>query len=105
MSLRGEIFDYPTRVLVNSEEKPEEVYLVDLTALPRGIDHDGYMQFNGSCQCKDFIYRCLPKLKIPENKGMICRCKHLRYAREHALSFILPELKKADPNTDEDTQT
>lgn len=98
MPLTGEIQDYPTRILVNSEEHPEEeAYLVDLCGYKVGN------VFNGVCQCKDFVFRCEPRLKRPGNT-IICRCKHIRYAREIVLDYVLPAMRKHDPNIDEDGQ-
>src|SRR6478736_5337907 len=102
MSMRGEVHDYPTRIMVLSEEDQEDAYLVDLTEFEVGLNDQGCMTFNGSCQCKDFIYRWLPRIKKPENMGKVFRCKHIRWAREHALEFMLPKLKEADPNTREE---
>lgn len=108
--MKGEIFDYPSRVLVTSEEDEHKAYLVDLTMWPLGRDERGIMQFNGSCGCganigcKDFLYRCEPKLKRPENKGKVFRCKHCRWARENVLDFLLEHLRKNDPNHPEELQ-
>lgn len=97
MSLTGEIQDYPTRILVNSEENPEEeAYLVDLCRYKVGN------VFNGVCQCKDFVFRCEPRLKRPDNTT-IFRCKHIRYARENVIDALLPIIHASDPNIpDED---
>ncbi len=104
MSMSARIFDYPTRVMVSSEDKPEEEYLVDLVEWELGLDKAGNMEYNGSCDCKDFLFRCLPMLKKPENMGKVYRCKHLRFARDHALTFLLPHLKQSDPNIHEKYQ-
>lgn len=106
MSMTARVPDYPTRIAVTSEEEPECEYLVDLVEWEIGLDPtNAIMQYNGSCQCKDYLYRCLPRLKKPEFMGKIFRCKHIRWAREHALEFMLPKLKEADPNIHEDLQT
>lgn len=106
MSMTARVADYPTRVYVTSEDEPDEEYLVDLVEHELGLDSTtGLMQFNGSCQCKDYLYRWLPRLKKPEHMGKVFRCKHIRWAREHALEFMLPKLKEADPNIHEDYQT
>ena len=96
MSLHGEIYDYPTRILVHSETDSEGSYLVDLCAYPVGG------LYNGCCQCRNWLYRCLPQLKKPENSGKIFRCKHIRWARENCLDFILPHMAASDPNTPEE---
>lgn len=94
--MQGEIYDYPTRLLVVSETDGDHAsYLVDLCAYRVGS------VFNGACQCKSFMYRCRPQIKLPGN-DKICRCKHIRWARENALDFILPHLAAADPNPPED---
>jgi hypothetical protein len=105
MSMTGRIFDYPTRLLVASEDNPDEEYLVDLVEWELGLNEHGVMTFNGSCQCEDYLYRWLPRLKKPENMGKVFRCKHIRWAREHALEFMLPKLKDADPNIHEKYQS
>lgn len=105
MSMHGEVHDYPTRVLVHSEEDDNQAYLVDLTEFELGLSDNGNMTYNGSCQCKDYLYRCLPRLKKPEFMGKVFRCKHIRWARDHALEFMLPRLKQADPNHPEGLQT
>ncbi len=105
MSMNARVADYPTRVYVTSEEEPDAEYLVDLTEWELGLSDQGFMTFNGSCQCKDYLYRCLPRLKKPEFMGKVFRCKHVRWAREHALEFMLPKIKQADPNLDEKYQT
>jgi len=95
--MTGEIWDYPTRIRVTSESDINDSYLVDLTDFPvNGI-------FNGSCQCQHFVCVLRPKIKTPGNT-FLHRCKHLRWARDHALDFILPHLKAADPNIPEDQQ-
>ena len=104
MSLSGRVFDYPTRFLIVSEEDSEQEYLVDLVEHELGLDKNGNMEFNGGCNCRDFLYRCLPKLKKPEFMGQVHRCKHVRFARSEALNILLPYLKKHDPNIHEDFQ-
>ncbi len=105
MTMHARVADYPTRVYVTSEEEPEAEYLVDLVEWEIGLSEQGFMQFNGSCQCKDYLYRCLPRLKKPEDMGKVFRCKHVRWAREHALEFMLPRIKAADPNIEEKYQS
>ncbi len=107
------IFDYPTRIVVSSESETDVEYVVDLCRFPVGLDQNGNMVFNGSCGrsdlgvkgCRNFIYKCEPMLKKPENMGKIYRCKHIREAREHALDFILPKMCEMDPNKPEEFQT
>lgn len=106
MSMTARVADYPTRVYVTSEEDPDDEFLINLCEWELGLDPEtGLMQFNGSCQCEDYLYRHLPRLKRPEYMGKVFRCKHIRWAREHALEFMLPKLKEADPNIDEKFQT
>lgn len=101
--MTGEIYDYPTRILVHSESDGDSSYLVDLCAYP--VKPDGApVVFNGSCQCKGFYYNCEPNLKTPNN-NKVCRCKHIRWARENCLDFILPKMREMDPNIDEIHQT
>lgn len=98
---------------VTSESDVDEAgvpieYIVDLCEYPVEIPGANNIIFNGACGltkerihgCKDFIYRWEPMLK--RDNRIIRRCKHLRAAREHALDLILPALKRADPNLDED---
>lgn len=85
--MTGEIYDYPTRVRVDSESHPGESYLCDLAA----------NNLNGSCTCPNFALRLAPRLKEPENK-LIYRCKHLKWAREFVLDYLVKELDERDPN-------
>lgn len=111
--MRCRIADYPTRGYVQSESEEGVEYLVDLTRFTVGWMEDGTPIYNGSCGrsdlgaigCKDFIYRCEPMLKKPENAGKCYRCKHLRFFREHAIDFLLPKMQEMDPNHDESLQT
>lgn len=103
--MTGEIYDYPTRLLVVSEtEGDKAAYLVDLCAHKRTIlPVSGRMiVYNGACQCKSFLYRCQPKLRDPNNNGKLFRCKHINWARENCLDFILPHLAANDPNPPEE---
>lgn len=113
--MTGRIADYPTRIYVHSESEPDVEYLVDLTAFPRyqeGIGPDARVVYNGSCGrsdmgvigCRNFLFKCEPRLKEPENVGKIYRCKHIRWARENCLDFILPKMKEMDPNIPEEHQ-
>ncbi len=101
--MQGEVYDYPTRILVQSEEEGDKTsYLVDLCAYDVNKFNLEKPLYNGACQCADFMYRWRPKLRLMENQGKIYRCKHIRWAREHALDFILPHMCKNDPNPPED---
>lgn len=109
--MKVRIDDYPTRFWVSSESDGGKEYIVSLCEFPIGTDDQGNLKFNGACGapdgyrthgCKDFIYRCEPALKKPENMGKVFRCKHVRAAREHALDFMLPYLCKNDPNRGSD---
>lgn len=94
MALSGEIYDYPTRMLVHSESVTGDSYLVDLTAYQVGE------VFNGSCTCPSFKLTMERKLKQSENER-IYRCKHIRWARENVLDYLLPVMKASDPNQDD----
>lgn len=102
--MHGQVQDWPTRILVHSEEDDNEAYLVELTEWELGLNEQGTMTFNGSCQCKDFIYRCEPRLKRDENMGKVFRCKHIKWARDHALEIMLPKLKALDKNIPDSQQ-
>lgn len=83
---------------------------MDICSHPVGLDDQGNMEFNGECfltrtpdeykyyGCEDFRYRCLPRLKKPENMGRVFRCKHVRAAEAYALKLLKPYLIKANPN-------
>ena len=106
--MTGEMFDSPTRILVNSESGSQEPpYLVELTDFPiqvNGENGEVIEVFNGSCQCKNFICSLRPRLRDPKNKAFY-RCKHILWARQHALDrVILPFLKKTDKNTPDEYQ-
>lgn len=100
----------PCRYLVSSESEGNKEYIVDLCEYPRGTDENGVTIFNGACGlthdrimgCKDFIFRCEPQLKKPENKGKIFRCKHIKVVRDYALTLLLPHLNAHRPNLPED---
>jgi len=114
----------PHRFWVTSESEGEKQYCVELNAYPLGLNAQGDMVFNGACiatidpnggpdeghhGCRDFIYRCEPKLKRPENMGRVHRCKHCRqvrdYLRDLSLDKIVLTLIASDPNLDEKYQT
>ena len=97
--MKGFIDGYPTRMVVQSESEGDKAsYLVDLCAYPRGLNEQGTIVFNGSCQCRDFVCRQEPKLKDPLNAGKVFRCKHCRWVRDNILDFILPLMCDKDPN-------
>ena len=103
----------PCRFIVTSESEQDKEYVVDLCEYPLGVDENGVMIFNGACGlthariqgCADFRFRCEPKLRNSANGSQPHRCKHIVFARSCALDFVLPFLKKADPNIHEDYQT
>ncbi len=95
--MKLQVHDYPTRFLVTSESDERDSYLVDLT------DYKIGEVFNGSCTCPHFQYQLKKRLTEPSNKFNY-RCKHIKAARDNALDFLLPYLKAADPNTNEDNQ-
>src|SRR5690349_12286210 len=108
MSMKCRVFDYPTRFYVTSEENHDNEYLVILT------DHrvcvNGQFEFNGSCNCANFCIGAgrSPSLKrqiIESGHTIIRRCKHIRFAREHALDICLDHLHRADPNLPEEEMT
>ena len=86
--MTGEIYDYPTRVLVHSESEGEDSYLCELTDF----------NFNGSCTCPHFTFRLAPLLKDPANRNNRYRCKHIKFARDLSFEFLLPKIAAADPN-------
>ncbi len=106
------------RFWVSSETDGEREYCVELGSYPLGLNEHGVMVYNGACVatidpngreeghhgCRDFVFRCEPKLKRPENMGKTFRCKHLKCAREVALDFIVPALIRSDRNIPEDQQ-
>lgn len=100
------------RYWVSSESDGDKEYIVDLCEYPRGVDVEGNLVLNGACGltnerihgCRDFSFRCERELKNPANAGKIFRCKHIRCAREYALTILLPHLSKMRPNTHEDSQ-
>jgi len=115
MSMRVRMDDSnPARYWVTSEDDPDNEYCVDICDFPLGHDKDGIMNFNGSCfmtktpdqylyhGCKNFLYRCLPRLKKPEFMGMTFRCKHCTAAEEYALRLLKPYIKRANPNTEDE---
>ena len=109
--MTGEIFDYPTRLIVVSETDSEESYLVDLGRWPIYKTDKGVQVYNGSCGagagigCKDFRYRCEPMLKKIANAGKVFRCKHIRWARENVLDYLIEHCVNNDPNHDENVTT
>ena len=98
---------------VSSESESGTEYCVELGAYPRGKDERGLEIYNGACGrtkdrihgCKDFIFRCEPKLKNPQNVGKVFRCKHCIAVRNYAIDLIIPYLLKADPNIPDENQT
>lgn len=100
----------PCRYVVSSESEAGAEYIVDICQNPIGLDSDGNMDFNGACictkrenewlqhGCKDFVYRCEPNLRKPENMGRVYRCKHCRAARDYAFRVLLPYVAKNRPN-------
>lgn len=99
--MTGYVHDYPTRLVVHSESDGDGSYLVDLCAFPYGKDDQGNLLFNGACQCRNFVFNCEPLLKKPDNAGRVYRCKHIRWARDNVLDYLLPVMKSHDPNLDE----
>jgi hypothetical protein len=113
----------PRRFWVSSESDGEREYCVELNKWPLGLNKSGDMVFNGSCiatmdpngmdeghyGCKDFIYRCEPKLRRPDNMGRAFRCKHIIAVRDHlkdlSLDKIINVLIASDKNLDEEQMT
>jgi len=108
--MKGDIFDYPTRYLVESESRAQgskvdmegepTSYMVNLTD-PEFIVGGKY---NGSCNCRHFRCTLAGRLRNPLNT-FIYRCKHINFAREALVDFMLPRLQEADPNIPEEHQT
>lgn len=111
--MTGRVADYPTRIYVCSRTREEIEYLVDLCRYIIGWMPDGTPIYNGSCGrsdlgalgCENFRFDLEPLLKNPENAGKVYRCAHIRWAREHALDFVLPHMEANDPNPPETAQT
>lgn len=109
--MTGDIHDYPTRYVVDSESENGESYLVDLSKWPLYKTDKGVQVYNGSCGlgaeigCKDFRYRCEPMLKKLENAGKVFRCKHIRWARDNVLDYLIAHCVQNDPNHDETLTT
>ena len=111
--MKVKMLDDPCTYLVTSESDGEVSYVVDLCLYPLGHDADGNMDFNGACistrgkdewlehGCSDFIYRCLPNLKVPGNTK-VYRCKHCRAGRDYAFRSLLPYVAKQRPQQKED---
>lgn len=107
----------PCTYVVSSESDSGIDYVVDLCQHPIGLDSEGNMDYNGACistrgpkewtqfGCRDFIYRCEPRLKEPNNMGKIFRCKHIRCARDYAFRLLLPYIAKNRPNIPDEHQT
>jgi hypothetical protein len=72
---------------VDSESVSGESYLCDLAA------HDR----NGSCTCPNFELKLRPMLRAPGNK-FVYRCKHIKWARDFVLDYLIKELDARDPN-------
>lgn len=99
----------PCVYIVSSETDAGLEYIVDLCVHPLGLDKDGNMDYNGACigtrgkdewlehGCRDFIFRCEPAIRKPENMGRIYRCKHVRAARDYAFRLLLPYIAKNRP--------
>ncbi len=110
-----------TRFWVTSESDGDTEYLVEAAQFKLGLNSHGVMKFNGACigtkspeewlevGCKDFLYRCEPKLKKPENAGKVYRCKHCRAVREYldgfALDGFIARLAALNPNIPDEHQT
>jgi len=110
-----------TRFWVGSESESGVEYLVDLAAIPVGINRRGTPVYNGACigrrsetewdhhGCKHFQCVQGPALRNPLNKGRTFRCKHILCARkfieEAAVDGMIQQLKVMNPNLDEDEQT
>ena len=90
---------------VTSESHPEDKYIVDVCAYPRGVDEDGVTLFNGKCGgpngehgCRDFLIKKEPQLKDPANKGKMFRCKHINEAKKKKAILVKPAILASDPN-------
>lgn len=102
----------PHQFWVSSESDGNVEYCVELGAYPLGVNEHGIPAFNGACGrtparicgCRDFKFRCEPKLKNPNNAGKAFRCKHCRAVREFALDLLIPHLVKCDPNMPDEDQ-
>lgn len=89
--MKGEIYDYPTRYRVDSESVTGDSYLVEL------VSNSAFPHDNGTCTCPSFLLTMAKRLKNPDNTRHY-RCKHIIFAREQVLDFLLKELDERDPN-------
>lgn len=78
------------RFWVESETPRHRPYLVDVMA-----DHAGVPQ-NGVCNCPHFEIGLQALFRTGKNAGQPLRCKHIRAAREFALSAMLGELSRIE---------
>ncbi len=86
-------YDSLTRFLVDSESKPDEVHLVDLT---------GYGLI-GECSCQHFTLKIKPALDQADSVTFDDpdkhRCKHIKLVREFVLNHVIGAYEEISPNT------
>ena len=70
------------RIRRSEDEEPLE-WLVDL------LDFELDVDFNGSCNCEEFVFTLKPHIEAGETGGMPLRCKHIKRARSMVLGAIL----------------
>lgn len=75
------VYNPPFEFLVDSQ-KGTEVYKVDLLG-------DGG---NGECSCPHYQYRLKQLIKAGQTPSSATRCKHIRRARNLAMTLIIKEV-------------
>ncbi len=109
-----------TQFWVSSESDGNVEYLVDVGRYPLEPNQYGDMVFNGACiatkgpdlweqhGCRNFLFKCEPNMKKPENAGKVCRCKHItcvrNYLRDLSLDRIVLTLIDSELNPPDDHQ-
>lgn len=88
-----EVHGYPTQFFITSESDEGQTYIVWLTDPHYLVGGE----FNGSCSCNEFKYRCGPSLR-KEHNTCLHRCKHIRACRDGCLDILLHALARNDPN-------
>lgn len=109
------------RFWVTSESDSDVEYLVDLSKFHVGKNDHGDDVFNGACcctrspdsveefGCRDFVFRCEPKLKRATGIGHTYRCKHIilvrDFVKEYATDALISRLVRIEPNMPDEFQT
>lgn len=61
--------------------------------LPHLVDLSSYSG-NGACDCRDFVFRKEPDLRLGRRPSPITRCKHIKAAREALLNECIREINE-----------